>query len=180
MIRGLAVAAALSLAPVAHAGPDDFTYGPVFDRYGRVADVPGAEPLPDGTVLRVAFDIADAAEPGEVSRRLDSAARFINMHARAGLAPMDVQVAIVLHGRAAWDVANADWYAARQDGAENANADLVAQLIDLGGVRILVCGQTAAFYDITGDDLLPGVEMSLSAMTAHALLQQDGYTLNPF
>ena len=36
------------------------------------------------------------------------------------------------------------------------------------------------FYDITGGDLLPGVEMSLSAMTAHALLQQDGYTLNPF
>jgi len=27
---------------------------------------------------------------------------------------------------------------------------------------------------------LPGVTMALSAMTAHALLQQDGYTLNPF
>jgi len=31
-----------------------------------------------------------------------------------------------------------------------------------------------------GVDLLPNVEMALSAMTAHALLQQDGYTLNPF
>jgi len=28
--------------------------------------------------------------------------------------------------------------------------------------------------------LAPGVEMTLSAMTAHALLQQDGYTMNPF
>jgi len=28
--------------------------------------------------------------------------------------------------------------------------------------------------------LLPGVEMALSAMTAHAILQQEGYTLNPF
>jgi hypothetical protein len=30
------------------------------------------------------------------------------------------------------------------------------------------------------EDLLPGVEMALSAMTAHALLQQQGYTFNPF
>ena len=56
MIRLFAFAAALSLAPAAHAGPDDFTYGPVFDSYGRVADVPGAEPLPDGTVLREHLD----------------------------------------------------------------------------------------------------------------------------
>ena len=180
MIRALAILAALGLTSAAHAGPDDFSYGPVFDSYGRVADVPDAESLPADTVLRVAFDISDAAEPGEVSRRIDSAARFINMHARAGLEPMNVEVAIVLHGRAAWDVTNADWYAAHQDGAVNANADLVAQLIDLGGVRFFVCGQTAAYYDITAEDLLPGVQMSLSAMTAHALLQQDGYTLNPF
>ncbi|HBH44411.1 MAG TPA: hypothetical protein DDY28_08390, partial [Hyphomonas atlantica] len=43
-----------------------------------------------------------------------------------------------------------------------------------------LCGQTAAYRDVTKADLLPGVEMSLSAMTAHAQLQQDGYTLNPF
>tara|TARA_Y100000588_G_scaffold170524_1_gene184375 strand:+ start:507 stop:614 length:108 start_codon:yes stop_codon:yes gene_type:complete len=28
--------------------------------------------------------------------------------------------------------------------------------------------------------LIPGVQMALSAMTAHAQLQQQGYTLNPF
>jgi len=48
------------------------------------------------------------------------------------------------------------------------------------GVRIIVCGQSATYYDIENEDLLPNVEMALSAMTAHALLQQDGYTLNPF
>jgi hypothetical protein len=34
--------------------------------------------------------------------------------------------------------------------------------------------------DVATDDLLPGVEMALSAMTAHALLQNSGFTLNPF
>lgn len=48
------------------------------------------------------------------------------------------------------------------------------------GVRIIVCGQSAAHYEVATGELLPGVEMALSAMTAHALLQQEGYTLNPF
>lgn len=180
MIRLLTLMAALSLTPAAIAGSDDFTYGPVFSEYGRVADVPDAEVLPEGTVMRVAFDVTDAADPGEINRRFDSAARFINMHARAGLEPMDVEVAIVIHGSAVGDVTNARWYGERHDGAENANAELVRQLIDLGGVRFIVCGQSATFQDVSGEDLLPGAEMALSAMTAHALLQQDGYTLNPF
>jgi hypothetical protein len=33
---------------------------------------------------------------------------------------------------------------------------------------------------IEPDSLLPGVRLSLSAMTTFALLQQDGYTVNPF
>jgi len=34
--------------------------------------------------------------------------------------------------------------------------------------------------DIREADLLPGITMAPSAITAHALLQQQGYTLNPF
>jgi hypothetical protein len=34
--------------------------------------------------------------------------------------------------------------------------------------------------DIAPEDLLPGVTIGLSAMSTHALLQQQGYTLNPF
>ena len=33
---------------------------------------------------------------------------------------------------------------------------------------------------VANEDLLPGIEVGLSAMTAHALLQQQGYTVNPF
>jgi hypothetical protein len=40
--------------------------------------------------------------------------------------------------------------------------------------------ESAAAYGIKPEDLIPGVEMALSAMTAHALLQQNGFTVNPF
>ena len=46
-------------------------------------------------------------------------------------------------------------------------------------MRIIICGQSAAAYGVKKSDFHTGVELALSAMTAHALLQQDGYTV-PF
>ena len=76
-------------------------------------------------------------------------------------------------------MAGAEAYERKYPGAENPNAALVDALIK-AGVRIIVCGQSAAGQGVKKTDLLPGVELALSAMTAHALLQQQGYTLNPF
>jgi len=59
-------------------------------------------------------------------------------------------------------------------GVENANQGL---LEDLGraGVKIYLCGQTAAYYGYAPNDLLPQVAVAVSAMTVHARLQQEGY-----
>lgn len=163
-------------AAAAWAGPDDFATGPLIEAYGAVAPIEVQMPIPDGTVFRVAFDVAAQAEVGETNRKLVSAARFLNMHAAAGVAPEDIRLAIVVHGGAVRDVSTAGHFT---PAAAPANADLVATLL-AHGVRIYVCGQSAAYHDVSADDLMPGVTMALSAMTAHALLQQDGYTLNPF
>jgi len=48
------------------------------------------------------------------------------------------------------------------------------------GVKIYLCGQTAAGRGFTTEDLNPAVSVALSAMTAHVRLQADGYTLIPF
>ncbi|MCR9195845.1 MAG: DsrE family protein [Hyphomonas sp.] len=153
----------------ASAGPEDFKTGPVFEAFGPVVSVPGAIVESDA-VFKVAFDVADSADPGAINRRLESAARFLNMHAAAGVPTQNIEIAIIVHGPAALDLVRS---------GTNANADLVAALIE-AGVTIELCGQTAAYRDIAAEDLLPGVTLSLSAMTSHALLQQDGYTLNPF
>ena len=160
----------LAFAP-AHAAADmsAFTPGPVIENFGQVADVDATVAVPSDAVLRHSFDVSTPAEDGQLNRTLTSVARFINMHARAGIEEDRIDVAIVVHGKAIQDVS----------GAAPASADLVATLID-HGVKIYVCGQTAAYYDVATDDLLPGVDMALSAMTMHALLQQQGYTLNPF
>jgi len=73
----------------------------------------------------------------------------------------------------------ADAYKGYYGGAENANAALIKELTE-NGVEIYLCGQSAAYYGVEKEDLLPNVKMALSAMTAHAILQQKGYTVNPF
>jgi intracellular sulfur oxidation DsrE/DsrF family protein len=183
---GLALAATLlASAPAAAQGyPDGFTYGPVFDTFGPVASVDADVQLPADAAFRHSFDIAEVADPGTVSRRLESVARFINMHVRAGVPEERVQVAVVVHGRAAFDLLHSQAYAARNaneegGGAENASLPLVEALL-AHGVQIYLCGQSAAGLGIANEDLAPGVQMALSAMTMHALLQQQGYTVNPF
>lgn len=160
----------LAFAPAcAAADMSAFTPGPALENYGQVADVDVTVAVPKDAVFRHSFDVSAPAEDGQLNRTLTSVARFINMHARAGIDEDRIHVAVVVHGKAIQDVS----------GEAPANADLVATLID-HGVKIYVCGQTAAYYGVATDDLLPGVDMALSAMTMHVLLQQEGFTLNPF
>ena len=174
-MRKYLILAGLSLISVnAYAQlPDGFTKGPVFNDFGPVIEVALSTPLPENLTIKHSFDAVKAAEDGKANRSLESAARFINMHARAGVDPKDMQVAVVVHGGATGDVMKSE------DGKETATAKLVAALI-AKGQRVIVCGQSAAANGFDADDMQPGVEMALSAMTAHVLLQQEGYTTNPF
>lgn len=166
------VASLLSLT--ATSAQEGFKTGPLIEKYGPVAAVPGAAPLAKDTVFNVAFDVLERDGEGTLNRRFESAARFLNMNAAAGVAPNNMKLAVVIHGAAVADVTLDEVY-----GGHNVNAELIAALL-ANRVRIIVCGQSAAFRGVKAADLLPGVEMAVSAMTAHALLQQKGYTLNPF
>jgi intracellular sulfur oxidation DsrE/DsrF family protein len=160
------------------AGPADFGPGPLISDYGRIAAVESDMSIPETTVMRVAFDVTNQADAGEFNRSISSAARFLNMHVAAGMPAENIHLAIVLHGSAVHDVTNAAHYDDLMQ-TPNANAPLIATLIE-HGVEFYVCGQSAVYHDVENAALLPGVNMALSAMTAHALLQQNGYTLNPF
>jgi hypothetical protein len=73
-----------------------FTTGPAIKDYGPVADVEITFPVPKDAVLRHTFDVGEPAADGEPNRTLASAARFINMHARAGIDADRIEVAVVI------------------------------------------------------------------------------------
>ncbi|AWW75836.1 hypothetical protein CD351_15510 [Erythrobacter sp. KY5] len=173
MKHALALALATLIAsPLSaqQASREGFATGPVFDEFGPHAPVPTAEPIPSFSRFEIAFDVATAADDGARNRGFESAARFMNMHVAAGVPEDRIKLVVVVHGRAAGDLVS---------GEGNVSEAMIQAMLDRG-VRFILCGQSAAARGVNPDELIEGVEMQLSAMTAHALLQQQGYTVNPF
>ncbi|TQV89469.1 DsrE family protein [Aliikangiella coralliicola] len=157
---------------------DSFGTGPLLKEFGANAKVKLTHPLSKEQTFKVVFDVAEVEDETTLNRKFNSLARFLNMHVRAGVAAENIQLALVVHSKAGNGLLNEKAFK-KKFGQENPNAQLLKELM-AHNVRVILCGQSAAYYQIDNQDLIGGVEMALSAMTAHALLQQEGYTLNPF
>ena len=163
---------------VLFASPAWATDGPVFRDFGSHTPVESDLAIPRGMVLRHVYDVIPAS-PGKRNPAFETAARFINSHVGNGVAERDVAVAVVVHGPAIAELTKPAAYAARHGGAANASQAMVEEMLRKG-VRFIVCGQAANTMGVRKADLLPGVELAISASSAHALLQAQGYSLNPF
>lgn len=158
---------------------DQFHRGPVIGEFGKIATIDTDMAIPENTRFKVVFDASKKAEAGQINQTINSVARFINMHVEAGVLPENIDIAIVTHGGASGDLTQSEFYQSKNGKIKNLTAAAIQTLLK-HRVEIYLCGQSATAHGIAKKDLLPGVKMALSAMTAHALLQQKGYTLNPF
>lgn len=153
--------------------------GPLIEGYGPTYPINDRDvPLPEGFNYKAVFDLA--AYPGEVTAvnvRLESVARFLNMHGRNGVPAENMDLAVVVHGAAVKNLLNNDAYEARYK-VDNPNLELLSLLHD-AGVSIYVCGQSMSFGGIDKNELADGVQVALSAMTMLTVLQSDGYALLP-
>jgi len=153
---------------------------PIIQDYGPVYYVP-EEPLdlPPDVRLKAVFDIAATPdEPATLNHRLETVARYLNMHARAGVPSPQLSAAVVLHGRATRSALGQHAFDERY-GQPNPDAELLRQLAG-AGVRIVVCGQSAAALGFSHDEFAAHTEIALSAMTALVMFQTDGFALIPW
>ncbi len=158
---------------------DKFSMGPIIKDFGpTINDVVQTHPLTGDERFKVVFDVFEAGTSDQPNRGFVSAARFLNMHAKAGIPADHIELAIVVHGKAGQDLLSDESYQQREL-VDNPNKALLNALMQ-AGVQVAVCAQSAGFLGMKNEEFLPGVEVALSAMTKHALLQQQGFTLNPF
>lgn len=152
--------------------------GPVLQAHGAVFD--GVEPSwrPHASAYRAVFDVWIGPEAKDVPNpRLDTLARFLNMHARDGVPAQAMHLAVVLHGSAGKAVLDDDAYTERF-GVPNPDRALLEALAG-HGVRILVCGQSAKARGYAPEEMLPPVRIAMSALTAIMGLQAEGYAMMP-
>ncbi len=154
--------------------------GPVLSSFGPVFPVDEPEfTLRDGHVYRVVFDVGEApAAANVVNAKIETVARFLNLHARAGVARENMEVALVLHGAASRAALQNAPYRERF-GEDNPDLALLTAL-DEAGVEIYLCGQTAAHRGLAKAELAEPVKLALSAMTVLVTLQNEGWALIAF
>ena len=184
--------------------------GPAIDGYGPAYRIENRDvALEKAATYRAVFDVASySKDTSQISRRLVSVARFLNMHARNGtpIGNMDLavveagyrlavqlEVALVHHAHrslgqqplsidlfrhAAVKTALTKDAYNRRYNSDNPNLELLNRLHD-AGVRFYICGQSMAFGGVKKDELAMPVQVALSAMTMLTVLQNDGYALLP-
>lgn len=154
--------------------------GPLVKNYGKVWAIENPDfKVNPGKEYKAVFDIMNSPESHQsVNASIETAARFLNMHAQSGVPAKNLKIALVVHNKASKDVIDNAAYQ-KKYGTNNPNRELIKALIDAGG-QIIFCGQSSVSRDFPREDLIEGVQLSLSAMTALIQLQDENYRLIKF
>jgi len=171
----VASSAAAQAAPGANITPN----GPVIQSAGMSALVESpAFTAPADHDYRVVWEI-NMGNDSTQSAQLGTIARFYNLHVRHGVPLAKLHAAAVVHGTGWVSLLNDEAFARRYPGKTNPSRELVQELMG-AGAQIAVCGQTAAFRGVRQEELLPGVKIAPSAMTALSVFYAQGYLLQPW
>ena len=152
--------------------------GKVIPEYGKTYTIESPEFITDtSSVLKVVFDVDRSFDATKPNALIETAARFLNMHEKAGVDPENMHLALVFHGSATKDVFDdASYSEAYPDTEENPNTQLFTALAN-AGTELIVCGQSAAHHNVDPENVHKDIKYALSAMTALVQLQADGYHL---
>lgn len=154
--------------------------GPIISEFGEVWAINEADFYLDRTKeFKAVFDIMNSPEDhNQINTTIETAARFLNMHAQSGIPAHQLKIALVVHNKASKDIITNEAYQKRY-GTNNPNYELVQALLNAGG-RIIFCGQSSLSRGFPKKELINGVKLSLSAMTALIQLQDEDYRLIKF
>ena len=154
-------------------------FGPVIESTGPSVLVENPTfKVPDGHVFKAIY-VIDKADTSAVNMQLITIARFLNLHAKNGVPRERVQAAAVVHGSGWMSLLSDSAYGARFGGKANPSKRLVQELL-ANGVQLVLCGQTAGFRGVKREELLGGVQVAMSAMSALNVFQSQGYQYNPW
>jgi len=153
----------------------DELHFPAIEGFGGVYTIEGIDEPPVAG-MKVLFDVTTDAEHGQVNKGLEVVARFINLAALAGVKPDQLQVAIVVHGKALLSCMNSEVYKAKAGLSANPNEKLIEKLA-AAGVPVTACSQAVRRGKFSLSDLNKLVKPVTSAMVVSIDRQQQGWAV---
>ena len=111
----------------------------------------------------------------EINSGLNEVARVLNLHVASGIPANKLFPVIVVHGPALEAIANNAYYQ-KKHSIDNPNLKIIHDLENVSA-KFIACGQAMAFFEITKENLLPEIKVSLTAQTVLSNYQLQGYVL---
>ena len=138
---------------------ENHTEGKIIKDFGQSFSVENPDIKTDISAdHKIIFDVTQSSEDKSVTNKyIETAARFLNMHANAGMKAEQLHVAMTIHGGAWQDVLTNDAYK-EKFGVDNPNLQLINQLTD-AGVDVILCGQTAGARGLNKANTNPNVKL---------------------
>ena len=151
--------------------------GPVISDFGAVYEVKTPDfPTDPDHAYRVIFDITRGeTDPATLNQSLNTIARFLNMHAQAGVPLENLHAVAVIHSTATHSILSDQAYRKRYN-TDNPNLPLFTAL-KKAGVQLFVCGQSLHARDVAREEVSDYISVALSAMTVLIQKQNEGFGL---
>jgi intracellular sulfur oxidation DsrE/DsrF family protein len=124
---------------------------------------------------KIVIDVYEkATDSTQMNNAIREVARTYNLNVANGVPEDRLHMIAVVHGWAV-DAILSDSVYMEKFGRRNPNTRTIKALNDLG-VTFYVCGQNLGMFNIPKENLLPEIEVALSAKTAFITLDQMGFT----
>jgi intracellular sulfur oxidation DsrE/DsrF family protein len=107
---------------------------------------------------------------------LEEVGRQYNLHVYAGVPQKNISMVAVFHGPGLRALLNNEAYKRATKKDANPNIALVREL-QAAGIKLIACGQALTRRGFEKKDLLPGIQVAVSAKTTSSYYQSQGYAV---
>ncbi|WKK74842.2 DsrE family protein [Marivirga salinae] len=154
---------------------------PIVKGYGGIYEIENVvEQLEDGKQVKIIVELVSGNEtPEEYSFWVNNIARLMNLHGIEGVSPANLDVKVIVHGPAVFDLLSHGNYFEKYRIPKNPNI-AVLDALDEAGADIIICGQSLIMRDLGRNEIWEKTHVATSALTTITKNVADGYVLIKF
>lgn len=154
---------------------------PIVKGYGGIYEIENAvEQLEEGKQVKIIVELVSGNEtPEEYSFWVNNIARLMNLHGIEGVSPADLEVKVIVHGPAVFDLLSHGNYFEKYRIPKNPSIPIL-EALDEAGAAIIICGQSLIMRDLGRNEIWEKTHVATSALTTITKNVADGYVLIKF
>ncbi|ADR20045.1 hypothetical protein MATR_23480 [Marivirga tractuosa] len=154
---------------------------PIVKGFGGIYEIDNVvEQLEKSQQVKIIIELVSGNEtPEEHSFWINNIARLMNLHGIEGLSTSDLEVKVIVHGPAVFDLLSHGNYFEKYRIPKNPNI-AVWEALEEAGANVIICGQSLIARDLGRNEIWEKTHVATSALTTITKNVADGYVLIKF